>query len=275
MGYRKLKQRVKYWGSTALGFNERGRDYEWAYGLWDGVAHLRYRRRGAPQFRTLSLRDNRIDLEVFLQTFQSLQFDTQRFPQHRKLLADYRAILERGNRPLIIDAGAHVGLAALYFLDQYPEAVVVSVEPEQRNYAELIKNLAGDARALPLHAALAGTDGFVEIENPEDTSWGFRTRSSGAEAKVGIPALGIPSVIERARAKWPVEPFIAKIDIEGFEKDVFSGDVGWVDSFSLVSVELHDWMLPGQNTSRPYLKAISNLDRDNLVRDENLLSFRC
>lgn len=273
MGYRKLKQRIKYLASGTLGLRSKGRDYEWSHALWDGVAHVRYRKHGEPAFRTLKLRDNQIDLEVFIQTFHTLQFCTKRFPQHEKLMQEYDAILARGNKPLIVDAGAHVGLAALYFLEQFPDAVVASVEPEARNFAELQRHIGSDPRVLPLNAALSGSDGFVEIENPEETSWGFRTKA--ADGRSGIPSLSIGSVIERAAEKWAVEPFIAKIDIEGFEKDVFSGDVGWIERFPLVSVELHDWMLPGQNTSRPYLKAIANLERDNLVRDENLLSFRC
>jgi hypothetical protein len=69
-------------------------------------------------------------------------------------------------------------------------------------------------------------------------------------------------------------PFIAKIDIEGAEADLFAANTGWVQSFDLVIIELHDWMLPGQGTSRNFLKCIANLDRDFLHIGENIFSIR-
>jgi len=41
------------------------------------------------------------------------------------------------------------------------------------------------------------------------------------------------------------EPFIAKIDIEGAEFDLFRENLEWVDATPIITIELHDWHTPG------------------------------
>jgi hypothetical protein len=66
---------------------------------------------------------------------------------------------------------------------------------------------------------------------------------------------------------------ILKIDIEGGEQDLFSGDVSWLPLMPIVIVELHDWMLPGQAVARNFLRAISVLDFDFVHVGENVFCF--
>jgi hypothetical protein len=68
------------------------------------------------------------------------------------------------------------------------------------------------------------------------------------------------------------EPFLIKIDIEGFESDLFSANTEWVDCFPVIIIELHDWMLPGDCNSRNFLQAIAGRSRDFILRGENVVS---
>ena len=68
-------------------------------------------------------------------------------------------------------------------------------------------------------------------------------------------------------------PFIIKIDIEGFEEDLFSKNLEWVDLFPLLIIELHDWMLPKSSNSKNFLQAISKLNRDFVYIGENIFSI--
>ena len=56
--------------------------------------------------------------------------------------------------------------------------------------------------------------------------------------------------------------FITKIDIEGFEDDLFSSNTDWIDDCLLLIIELHDWMMPKTANSNNFLKAISAKKRD-------------
>lgn len=68
-------------------------------------------------------------------------------------------------------------------------------------------------------------------------------------------------------------PFLVKVDIEGAEGDLFSGNTEWVARTPLVIVELHDWLLPKQRTSQPFLQCIAQLDRDFVYIGEDVYSI--
>lgn len=48
---------------------------------------------------------------------------------------------------VIVDAGANIGLTAVYFANQFPAARILALEPESSNYALLCKNTAAYPQA--------------------------------------------------------------------------------------------------------------------------------
>ena len=85
-----------------------------------------------------------------------------------------------------------------------------------------------------------------------------------------VRSWSVPSLL----AKYAGQPFIAKIDIEGAERDLFSGDCSWIDTFPVIIVELHDWLFPKARTAQPFLKAIAARNRDILLKENNVFSIR-
>src|SRR3954468_13533302 len=63
---------------------------------------------------------------------------------------------QNGGSPVetIIDLGANVGLSAVYFKTKYPNAQVIAVEPEKKNYEQMMKNLSGFSNVYPLNNAI-------------------------------------------------------------------------------------------------------------------------
>lgn len=174
----------------------------------------------------------------------------------------YSAILAQGQVPVILDAGANIGAAALWFKSCWPKAAIVSVEPDPANAALLRQNVAGVATVL--EAALGGEPGHVATVH-SGRSWGVQTERADA----GIPIV----TVDQAFASVPDgKPFIAKIDIEGFEKDLFAGDCSWLDRVPIVMMEPHDRIWPG--TSRSFQAAFGARDFDMLINGENLIYFR-
>jgi len=78
-------------------------------------------------------------------------------------------------------------------------------------------------------------------------------------------------VREKRRAGFT--PFIAKIDIEGAEEELFSADTGWVDEFPLLIIELHDGLIPTSASSRNFLRCMAERDRDFVYWGENVFSI--
>ena len=71
-------------------------------------------------------------------------------------------------------------------------------------------------------------------------------------------------------------PFIIKIDIEGYEEDLFKNNVGWIKNFPIIIIEIHDWMMPFEASSNNFFKAIYeniliNEKRDFVISGENLI----
>jgi hypothetical protein len=67
------------------------------------------------------------------------------------------------------------------------------------------------------------------------------------------------------------ELFIAKIDIEGFESDLFETDTEWVSTAPLVIIEPHDWLFPGRQTSRSFRRTFNETGHEILLCRENLI----
>jgi FkbM family methyltransferase len=70
---------------------------------------------------------------------------------------DYRCDL--GSRPVIVDAGGNIGLATLFFKQQYPDSRIIAFEPNPDSFALFQKNLEQNGiSGVELHNAALGSD---------------------------------------------------------------------------------------------------------------------
>jgi FkbM family methyltransferase len=173
-------------------------------------------------------------------------------------------------KPLIIDAGANIGAASVWFALTYPKATIVAVEPDRDNFELLKRNTIGFPSVLPINAAIASETGTLYLSDPGQGAWAYRTASQPSERSYSVPAITIDDLMNRVEARTP---FILKIDIEGAELDLFSQHTNHFDSFPIVAIELHDWMLPREANSRNFLKWHALKSRDFVFRGENAFSI--
>ena len=176
------------------------------------------------------------------------------------------AILAAGDRPVIVDAGANVGAASAWFANQYPDAAIVAIEPDPGNAAMIRTNLGDLGQVTILEAAIGATPGFVSTV-PAETAWAIQTERASA----GIPVVTVKQAVDRVERG---RLFIAKIDIEGFEEDLFASETDWIDEAELVIVEPHDWMLPARRTSRNMQREMGRRSFAMLLNGENLIYVR-
>lgn len=202
------------------------------------------------------------------QVFGLEDYNLRRLRRFNEIMQWYRDILARGRKPLIIDCGANIGLSVLYFAARFPEARIVAVEPELSNSATAKLNASGP-NITHVNAAIAAREGAVEIVSPSGEN-AFRTVVSDHGT---VASTTVPRLLEEA-SRDGVEPFIIKIDIEGFESNLFEENTDWVATFPLLIIELHDWMLCGQASARPFLKVIADHNRDFVHLSENVFSIR-
>lgn len=103
---------------------------------------------------------------MFLQIFDQRQYATDGLSCSDDIEASYEAILKAGTIPIIVDAGANVGLSALYFHDLYPDAKILSIAPEEQNFHELERR--ADPLTIPMKAGLTNFDS-TQLPPTEDS----------------------------------------------------------------------------------------------------------
>jgi FkbM family methyltransferase len=150
----------------------------------------------------------------------------------------------------VIDAGANIGLSAVFFASRFPGATIVAIEPNLANYELLRRNTAAYPSVIPLHAALWSEDTQLGLTNPSDRVDSYRyDRETSTES---VAAFGVPSLMKRFDL---AQIDVLKVDIEGGERDVFAGRPDWVNRVRMFVIELH-----GDEARQAFAAATADLD---------------
>ena len=176
----------------------------------------------------------------------------------------YRMYLPAGDVRLIVDAGANIGDTTVWYLNTFPLATVVAVEPDADNFRVLAKNCAPyGSRAIPINAALWPNDDEKLNVRPAITAAGIsidRANDSNGDC-AGVSMLSI------LRMTGASEVDIFKCDIEGAEREVFSTHCAeWLQRTRQVAIEIHS-----ADCERAVLAAMSQCAFDHFrYRDLNI-----
>jgi FkbM family methyltransferase len=216
------------------------------------------------KFGPLTWRPRQTDLRVIFDVLVRGDYDLSRTPQMNTIRARYETILSRGEAPVIIDAGANVGAASIWFSELFDKAQIAAVEPDAGNANLARANTSARPNIRVFEAAIGASSGSVVVQEFEGEAWGSRTIKS----EVGVPMV---TVSELLQAFPRGSLFIVKVDIEGFESDLFADNVEWIADAAAIIIEPHDWMLPGQGTTQPLQRAMLGAGREILIIGENLV----
>jgi FkbM family methyltransferase len=243
----------------ALGFREGLAAFTATYLPRQGIHKIR---RGAS---TIWLRDNPSDRSVFRQVFIDCDYDTSKWQQDIRLRLRYAAILANGRVPLIIDAGANIGLASLWFSEQFPLASIYAVEPDGGNLSILSRNAAGHA-IIPLAGAVWDKPTQLCIANEDAASDAFRVIEGAGDLR----AYSIGEILDMQPRG---DLLIVKVDIEGGESALFRSNTEWMERPALIILEPHDWLYPDENITHAFRQRIADLRIDLILRGENIFCF--
>ena len=139
----------------------------------------------------------------------------------------------------VIDLGANIGLATLYFANAYPEAKLFSVEAEASNFSMLEKNLSGLIRAKRCDALLAAVwsnDGIVFQTFSAPQKHDLNQFGERGESSRSVQAVSMQTVLDRSGFN---QVDLLKVDIEGGETALFQGDLSWLDRVKAIAIEFH------------------------------------
>ena len=212
------------------------------------------------------------DVGVIDQIFKNNDYNLAIFPMYKHLLFYSTTILLNNKIPLIIDAGANIGASSLYFHHIFRWAEILAIEPEKHNCEIFRINSEGITEIQLVEGGIASSDGFMTLEDPGISDWGFRLRNSRDVDGEKVNVYSINRLIKEKCGEGCI-PLIIKIDIEGGEFELFSQNIEWLKCVPLIIIELHDWMLPGTANSKNFLRSISEFNFDILYRGENIFCF--
>ena len=156
-----------------------------------------------------------------------------------------RAITTLRHR-LVIDAGGYIGTAAIAFARRYPNATIVTLEPNAANYEVLVKNTASWPSIVAKRAALTPEPGSAMLHDRGTGNWGFTLVEKADDGPTSpiekVPCITVDQLLEEIGADG-IDIF--KIDIEGGEHALLSRNIGWIKKTSGICIELHDRIAPG------------------------------
>jgi FkbM family methyltransferase len=145
---------------------------------------------------------------------------------------------------LVLDLGAYAGFSSAYFLSAFPNALVVAVEPDERNLSMCKTNLEpyGD-RAIVVHGAAWSKScnlGVLQARYRDGREWSTQVSEldDALESSASVRGWDVASLIELANGET-VD--LLKVDIERAELSVFdSSSRVWLPRIRNICIELHD-----------------------------------
>ncbi len=143
---------------------------------------------------------------------------------------------------LVIDCGANVGFTSVYFLNRFPKARLIAIEPDPSNFAVLQRNLAPyrDRVRLVNSGVWSHPARLRMSEEPfrDGREWARMVRECRPEEASEFVATDIGTLFRESGAK---RISFLKIDVEKSEREIFARNYeSWIHNVDAMAIELHD-----------------------------------
>jgi FkbM family methyltransferase len=153
-----------------------------------------------------------------------------------------RKLKSRNDNIRIIDAGANVGLASMYFKACFPKAEIISLEIDDNNFIQIEKNLSLNqyTSIYPIKKALWKRTANLEIKRDfrDQSECSFYVEESAEQTY--LQGANLSSYMKDMN--WDFVDLL-KIDIEGAEQYLFENESladELLSKTNLLAIEIHD-----------------------------------
>lgn len=141
----------------------------------------------------------------------------------------------------------------------------MAVEPDPGN-AEVCRINTARFGVRVVEAAIGSRAGYVRLVTEDHLSDAVRTERDGSGE---VRVVTVPEIVDEHAADCAL--FAVKVDIEGFESDLFGHDTGWVGETSVLYAEPHDYLFPGRRVTGGLQAAAVEHGLELLVSRGNLV----
>ena len=149
----------------------------------------------------------------------------------------YKLKSQLPSSPVIVDAGANIGIASIWFLGRYPGAQVHAFEPAGENFRLLAENLAPLANGRPYRAAIGREDGSAALGLAECAAMHSLMASDVTSGSEIVPVI---SLAEHMKTHGLKRIDLLKLDVEGSELDDLVGLRDRISDVGVIVGEVHE-----------------------------------
>ncbi len=154
-----------------------------------------------------------------------------------------RALSELDRPVRILDLGSCVGLATLFFLEIFPDALITGFEPDPANREVLLQTIDENEmgeRWTVVGAGASNRDGSAPFISDHFLS--HVDRDSSGDASITVPTLDVFSYLANAD--------LVKMDIQGGEWDILEDPRFAATAATAIVVEYHPYLSPSSDAHR-------------------------
>jgi FkbM family methyltransferase len=216
----------------------------------------------------IALRPGTSDWDVLHQVFVAQEYDSASEEHEINVAHFYDDVLGHSDVPVIIDCGANIGIASIWYAQRFPEARIIAVEPEPENFRILGMNAANYPNITPVQGGISDRRTHVSLTNAGNAPWAWETTESddsGETETFTIPDL--VAAVPRSRL------MTVKIDIEGSEVELFRSNLDWPRETPLIVFEAHDRRFAWRGTFHAIATVLTDQPRDYIQKGENTFAF--
>ena len=214
---------------------------------------------------------NKYDILTVFEIFSEESYRLSNLKHWTKINKKYLSLKNQNKNPLFIDCGSNIGSSTEYFSRIFKEINCILIEPNRLNNNFATKNLSNKNYHI-INKAVSFERKIVKLNVESEDTRASKIDKNGED----IETETIDNILSN-NIKYT--PFIIKIDIEGFESDLFYDNYEWINKFEIIFIEIHDWMIPNQSVSHNFLIAMcetmkNNFKRDVIISGENLILIK-
>ena len=223
------------------------------------------------KFFTQSAR-NKFDILTIFEIFAQESYQLNNLKHWEKINKKFINLKNNYNKPLLIDCGSNIGSSCEYFSRIFENIYSILVEPNKENAEFCKKNIYNENYQI-LNNAISSEKKIVKINDKTQDYRAFRVDPFiGKDVETNT----VNNILSNNKE---FKSFIIKIDIEGYEDNLFKKNFEWINEFEIIIIEIHDWMLPYKSTSNNFFKALNetmqnNFKRDIIISGENLILIK-